>query len=99
MSCTPFEKKDGPFPIQGFVCTRGARRPQPKLCGQPNCAWPAPFLCDFSISMIKSCDERLCYKHAIEVNRDRHYCPKHKEEVKMKLEVPDTPDLFGPGER
>ena len=67
----------------GFVC--GPRRRSAKPC--QFCAAPHTKLCDFPIEtrptvgggvlVVKTCDKRICDRHATSVGEDRDHCPTH----------------------
>lgn len=64
--------------ISVFVCDRGDRRLG--RCGCPGCFERTSVLCDFELrgkKTGKTCDARLCLKHAVPVGPDRHLCPAH----------------------
>jgi hypothetical protein len=35
-------------------------------------------LCDFEITLGRTCDQKICDWHATTVGPDRHYCPDHR---------------------
>lgn len=41
------------------------------------CADFSGFQCDWPTGGNRTCDRHLCEAHAIEVGRNRHYCPEH----------------------
>ena len=52
------------------------------ICGKlgkpcASCSRPADYLCDFPVGKGKTCDRRMCEKHAAEVGPDLHYCTAH----------------------
>lgn len=74
-----------------------ARRNPPKPCvarvereGRPaRCCGISTILCDWPLEAGGTCDAPLCPEHAVEVGRDRHYCPAH-----AALHREREPELF-----
>ena len=58
----------------GFACGRQ------KLVTCDWCYSPQTKLCDFPINK-KTCDKKLCDRHAKHVGENKDYCPEHNLEV------------------
>lgn len=80
--------KRWPDGSMGISCTRGRGGPEP-LCQAPLCITPSSFLCDWPVAEGKTCDERMCARHAHRVARDTDYCPRHWSEFKLGRKVVD----------
>ena len=72
---------------RGFVCVRGGPGSRSR-CSVDGCRGAVAFECDFEVDRSRSgkpktCDAKLCDRHAAEVGPDRHHCPRHVAAVPM----------------
>ena len=84
MPCDVIKSPEG---LTVIACHRGPRR----VCAEPDCTYTATKLCDFPLTGAKAgktCDRRLCERHAHETGPDRHFCPLHFElhDVRLRIE-------------
>jgi hypothetical protein len=74
MPCRTIVDGHGGFAI---VCSRGQRAAS---CEEPGCMAPGTQLCDYPLTgekAGKTCDRRICRRHANHVGHDRDVCPAH----------------------
>ena len=69
MGCAVIRLKDDRKMI---MCGKGVTREPCRECG-----CEAEFLCDYPVGNDKTCDAKLCWKHAHEVSPGIHYCESH----------------------
>jgi len=85
------------IPGIGHVHLRGRRLPDPcdTVVGigerRHRCDDVSEFLCDWRVAPGRTCDRALCAAHAIEVGKNKHYCPEHHAE---HVDVQSQPGLF-----
>ena len=73
MPCDVIKSPEG---LTVIACHRGPRR----VCAEPDCIYTATKLCDFPLTGAKAgktCDRRLCERHAHETEPGRDLCPIH----------------------
>lgn len=75
------------YRVNGMVLhMRGRNLPEPCAARvgigeqQQRCADISEALCDWPMGGGRTCDRALCAAHAIEVGRNKHYCPEHHAE-------------------
>lgn len=71
MPCYPLHDKDGR--VTGHIC--GDLGPHCAICGAVT-----GYQCDYPVGEGKTCDRRLCNRHAAEIAPEIHYCPGHLQE-------------------
>jgi hypothetical protein len=77
MPCDISEKNG----ITTIICSRG-RRPQP--CTFDGCNRDGSFLCDFPIGAGKTCDRRICGRHARTIAKNVQHCITHPREFEKE---------------
>lgn len=74
MACRTLNLGDG---VVGIACSRESRG----KCSAPGCSSRAAKLCDYPVGKpgrkLKTCDAKLCARHAASVGTGRDYCPPH----------------------
>lgn len=79
-----------------FICTRGQRNAP---CSVPGCSQRHQFLCDWKLKgekAGKTCDKKLCAKHARQVAKDKHLCPAHANEWATHPKNPNRQGTLAP---
>jgi len=74
MECVPVRGKE----MIAFVCGSRVRGNLTReQCCCKDCGLPHTRLCDFPVSGGKTCDRKLCDRHAKRIGPEKDYCPWH----------------------
>jgi hypothetical protein len=76
----PWYRVDG---IETMVHMCG--RKLPPACPERGCQRMTGYLCDFEVAPGRTCDQPICEKHASQIGKNRHHCPRHTTQLSLEL--------------